>query len=306
MAQEIVCPTCRRVLRASDETAGQEFQCPLCRTVFPASSSSDVQAETPAPRGRISPEAPWDRDEEIDVSRPGPALHHPGHATLATFLGSPLAGSIILALNYHRLGRAGAAWLSLLFGLLSTVGLMTLGFLLPEGVTLLPALVFLVAMHVLARALQQKPYEEHVDRGGPTAGAGSAVGVGLLCMVLVLGGAFGVGYAYDTWTAPPKLVYAPGKEIYYKEGATEADARRVGDLLQAEGYFQGSPEAAVVVSRRGPVVVSFCMVRGAWNEPQTLEFFRGLIPLLSQNVFGGQEVVIELCDESLTVRRTLR
>ena len=52
----------------------------------------------------------------------------------ATFLGSFLGGSILMAINYRRLGRPGRAWLTVAAGLAATFVLMIFVVWLPESV----------------------------------------------------------------------------------------------------------------------------------------------------------------------------
>src|SRR5437016_9395231 len=85
-------------------------------------SYAEQPIETPAS------EAPFHdlEDPSASIERPAYKLHSPGNAFLATFLGGPLAASVILAINYFRVGRAAAAWQAILLGLLTTVLLLTI------------------------------------------------------------------------------------------------------------------------------------------------------------------------------------
>jgi formate-dependent nitrite reductase membrane component NrfD len=60
-------------------------------------------------------------------------LYWPGHIAWATFLGAPIAGCVLLALNYKRFGDATAATLALIVGLIGTVVLLAIAFVLPDN-----------------------------------------------------------------------------------------------------------------------------------------------------------------------------
>ena len=52
---------------------------------------------------------------------------------LATFLGAPIAGFLLLARNYQRLGNKAYARVSLLWGVVATAVLLTVTWYLPES-----------------------------------------------------------------------------------------------------------------------------------------------------------------------------
>ena len=61
------------------------------------------------------------------------ALYTSKHVALATFLGTPLGGAVLMALNEHRVGRASAAIKTLLAGLVGTGFLLTIGLVMPDA-----------------------------------------------------------------------------------------------------------------------------------------------------------------------------
>ncbi len=100
----------------------------------------------------------------------GPALAAPhgarvftvGQVTVATLIGTPLAGCLLLALNESALGRPGRRDPTILWGALITIAAMLIAFTLPETVPnpLLPAL-YTIAMFVIARRRQGRAIAAH-------------------------------------------------------------------------------------------------------------------------------------------------
>ena len=114
------------------------------------------------------------------------SLYTAGHVSLATFLGTPLGGSVVLALNEHRLGRQGGAIKALLFGVLGTVFLVALGFILPDGFPSFPfGLGSLLLMGWIARSRQGEAVRVHLASGGRAASGWGAAGIGLLSLLVV-------------------------------------------------------------------------------------------------------------------------
>src|SRR5262245_28118280 len=72
---------------------------------------------------------------------------------LATFIGSMLAGSILLAINFRRLGKRDRVLPTLAAGMAATAVVLGIGFALPAGT---PGLIFVAAQVVIARLVATK------------------------------------------------------------------------------------------------------------------------------------------------------
>jgi hypothetical protein len=115
------------------------------------------------------------------------ALYTPGHVGLATFLGTPFAGSVIMALNEHRVGRTGAAVKTALAGFVGTGLLLAVATLLPDGIPRFPISVGpLLLMMAIARGRQEAFVRQHHAMGGKRGSGWAAAGIGLLSAVVVL------------------------------------------------------------------------------------------------------------------------
>ena len=124
---------------------------------------------------------------QLDAT-PNPAkLYSPGQMAWATFLGAPVAGCLLLAFNNWRLGNQSSARVAVAFGVVSTILLLVLAFVLPEKFPnkVIPA-VYTIGMFHAAKSLQGNAFESHVARGGATASTWKATGVGVMCLVGVL------------------------------------------------------------------------------------------------------------------------
>ncbi|SRR6266446_3068552 len=115
-------------------------------------------------------------------------LHSRAAVTLATVIGLPIAGCILLAQNYQRLGNTRAARNAMAWGASTSLLLLAVGFILPDSVPhfILP-LAYTIAMYNLASAIQGSTYSSHITNGGARSSLWMAVGVGFLCLFVVLG-----------------------------------------------------------------------------------------------------------------------
>jgi hypothetical protein len=127
------------------------------------------------------------------VASPTIKLYLPGQIAWATFLGAPIAGCVLLAYNYRRLGDSMAATLAWISGVIGTILILVLSFFLPERFPnfALPA-AYTFGMYQCAKALQGKAYEDWLAKGGVKGSTWVATGIGLLCLILILVALFAV------------------------------------------------------------------------------------------------------------------
>lgn len=106
--------------------------------------------------------------------------------TLATFLGAPLAGCTLMAINYRRLGKPKSANAFLIGGALSTAVLAVGSVYIPDRVPpLLIPLAYIYVMYGLASTRQWHAYQAHLRAGGGKASLWAAVGIGLASMIVL-------------------------------------------------------------------------------------------------------------------------
>jgi hypothetical protein len=327
--------SCGKQLRVADEFAGRQGQCPACGGMLEIpepdpvvrGAASSVEAAhavtaTPAPAASAEPGSPeyaasplppapaeW-LPEEPEVRRPGYKLFSPGSIARVAFLAGPVGAFILLALNFWRMGKRGAAWTTIALGLLTLGVLVVIIIALPESVpSFLIGLPLFLALWIAARALQGDAYEAHQRAGGATASGWVAAGIALMGVVLFLGLWLGSFLVYDlTFYSGlgSKIDFGAGEEVYYATGVTEADARALGAFLRETGFFNGRGPKSVRLARDGDrlvlsVIVQEWVLRD-WGVQQEI---RTMGQQASQRAFGGRPVVVELCDEYFQVKKKL-
>ena len=122
-------------------------------------------------------------DTKIDSPEAAGYLFSVGQITLATFLGAPIAGCLLLARNYRVLGNGAAAWQSLVAGIVATILLFLIAFWLPENFpNMALPVAYCFGMRQLVNYLQGS---EIANRGKGSWAVTVAVGVG--CLVIIFG-----------------------------------------------------------------------------------------------------------------------
>jgi hypothetical protein len=242
-----------------------------------------------------------DHDKNLSIDGPQPVaapykLYDHRAVFVATLFGSPLAGSIFMALNYRRLGKARAAVTILIVGILLTWLGIAAGSAIPGQSLILPILL-VGGMMYLAKALQGDSVEEHVRLGGRVGSRWIAFGVGLAVGVVVVLIMFGFAYV-----AQPKVIVGTKDEVYYSGAATEKDAKALGEALKADGFFQDRGVTVLLSKGTDGVTVSFVVKDGFWDDPEHLSAF-GEMGRMVAPAIGGLPIKVRLLDSSLNMKK---
>ena len=235
---------------------------------------------------------------------PAPTLYDATTVGLATFLGTPLAGSAVMAVNYKRLGMSSAALRTVIVGVVATVLLLVAGFFLPSGPgTNAIGSGALLATVAAARSLQGPMLESHRQAGGNVGSRWFGAGVGVVGL-LIVGGAILVFVLANPAVAGTRLAVGEKDEIYYSGKASESDARALARALQEAGFFKDRGATVQLSKGDDGTSVSFTVHDGIWDDPKMVAAFetvaRGIAPSI-----GGLPVTLRLLNESNEVKKTL-
>lgn len=112
--------------------------------------------------------------------------YSPGQVAGATFLGSPIAGALLLASNFALFRKPDARRQALLWGGISTVGVFVLALFLPDNVpnSALPA-GYTLALQQIAKCQQGTEFEAYIEAGGQKHSHWRVAGIGIACLIVV-------------------------------------------------------------------------------------------------------------------------
>jgi hypothetical protein len=120
---------------------------------------------------------------------PSYTLYSPLSAALAAFAGTALAGALVIAFNYRRLGQTEMAWRSFIIGLATSMLILTLAMAerVPKFFTGLPmGILQAIALGWLANKLQGRDFSQHVEAGGCRGSFWGVAGIVLLSIVAII------------------------------------------------------------------------------------------------------------------------
>ena len=123
------------------------------------------------------------------VSGPQYQLYSIWAVLLATFLGSPLAGGVVMAVNCQRLSQPGVAQYILLISGVLTLGSLILGAVVPKDLRVMEALLVglqVFVVYFFAARLQGRVIAHHQEQGGEMASYWSAAGIGIVCGIVLM------------------------------------------------------------------------------------------------------------------------
>jgi len=146
-------------------------------------------------------------------------------------------------------------------------------------------------------------YQKIGNRFRPTA---EVVVITLLCLVANLGTVIGAHYAVIQWRLRgTRLQLNPRCEIYYRNDATEADARHLVQTLTLKGILDRQTDATIILSKgAGRTTVFFVVNDGVWNTPASIANFESLGRHLTNSGFA-RSLTICLLSRSYQLKRTL-
>lgn len=121
-----------------------------------------------------------------------------GQIIVASFLGTPMAGCLLIAQNYRALGKKSSAWPPLVVGVAATILLLVLAFLLPENSPNygLPA-GSCVGTYFYAKQQQGDAIDNYLKAGGKRSSWWIPIAVSLGCAVISLILVIAIALAFD-------------------------------------------------------------------------------------------------------------
>lgn len=249
--------------------------------------------------------------QEAIRRRPEYRLYDSGAVGATAFFCCPLAGAILIAVNYRRLGEAGKGVLAVALGLIATVLSIlvkwnwntppgSLGRLGYDGFEILFLICTWMCTWKAAKELQGDAIEEHTAHGGQLGSRYTAawIGIATLAALVVVVGVVVYVYQYR------KIVVIGAKDqVIYSGIATKSEATALGNALKSDEYFQDRGSSVLLNKGIGSTTISFGVKDGVWNQAGMLSSFEGLALGVAPAV-GGLPIQVQLMDSKGDVEAT--
>jgi hypothetical protein len=233
----------------------------------------------------------------VESTKPTYTLFDANAVALATFLGTPVAGASLMALNYRRLGKKGKAIATFLIGLAVSAVVVLLAWNLPRSTTTPIAMILLIAIQRIARSLQGAVVTEHAERGGRPGSKWVAFGCGAAVLVVIVGFIIVSAHAADG----AKVLIGSKDEIYYSGSATREEAQTLGNSLKQIGFLTDHGVSALLAKSKDGTVMSYVTKDGVWNDTAMVSSFEGITRQAAPSV-GGFPVQVRLMNSEKEIK----
>ena len=237
----------------------------------------------------------------VSVALPTPAyrLFSVQAVAIAALFGGPLGGSILMAMNYSRLGKKGLAALTFLVGFVVTAVAIFIGYAIPANGTYPIALGLLILTRFAATRMQGKAIERHVSMGGRLGSKWLAFGLGVAILCVIFLAIFVPVYMSS---AHSKVTIGTKDEVFYTGSATRQDAQALGDALKKGRYFVDRGTSVFLDKGAQGTTISLVVHDGAWDVPGTLAAEEEAMREVADSV-GGLPIHVKLMNAAQEVKK---
>jgi hypothetical protein len=237
---------------------------------------------------------------------PNYTLYDSRSVGLATFFGTPVAGTFLMALNYHRLHKTSAAITTFIIGVVATAFIVALGIFLPLGsnVNFPIAIVVLLAITSIAKQLQGPSIAAHLALGGCLASRWKAFGISLTALVIVLTPIATYVIATSNKSLGTRLTIGTHDAIFYSGSSTPADAAALGAALKSDGYFTDKGANVLLQKTPDATILSFVVKDGVWDDPTMVQNFQTLTRSLAPTL-GALPIKLRLLDSNVAIKKEI-
>ncbi|MFC5864902.1 hypothetical protein ACFPT7_21520 [Acidicapsa dinghuensis] len=226
-------------------------------------------------------------------------LYDSGAVSVATFLGGPIAGAALMAMNYRKLGKTGAAMGALGVGVIGMALGIAVGYLLPSGASYAVPIALIYGMRQFAEKTQGDLIEEHTERGGQLGSMVIPVALGLAILIPVLAAIF-----LPVMMQPHNQVRVGTKDmVVYTGQASRQDADDLGQELKRVGYFQDQGAEVFLDKDAKGATISLVVKDGWWDKPGAMDAADEVARQVAKSV-GGFPVRVRLVDIHKQVKKS--
>ena len=237
--------------------------------------------------------------DEVYLHTP-PKLFSGAQLLVAALFGFPLAVALLASLNFRQLGESRKAGVTLGIGTLLSLIVVTLVALLPDSLARFTPLAASLGTWQWSRHAQRAELLERAHGEGQRSwwqALGYAAAVVVVSIVLAA-----AAYAALGIETANHVALGDDREVYYTNGATEADAKKLGEVLLRGGSLPSGVNR-VYVGRSGAEYVVSIVLSEKWNDPEVGRHYGKLRTAIEKDAFAPTQ--IRLCNAWLWSKRTI-
>lgn len=230
---------------------------------------------------------------------------------IGTFLGSPLCGTFLLALNYFKLEKIKEALLTLGVGGFLSLLYTIIATAMPESSRTVFGLINIglaFGFSKLAHKLFDDSYAAHEAAGGVVGLKGAAAGLGFLFLGLIFVTMFGLLSFVQIYknTNLTCVTHADKERVCYTAPASEEDAQCVVDDFVKAGFFDGVGASDNFLRKeKSKFVLGVVINDSALKDKEVHKAFGKIRAAMEESCFSKGKLKLELLDANKAVKLTL-
>ena len=220
---------------------------------------------------------------------------------VAALFGLPLTVALLASMNFRRLGEAPRANNVLLVGVLLSAGVVAAVAVLPDSFARLMPLVASIGTWQWVRHAQRAALTDLARNRDRRASWLQAIGyagaVTLLSTVLAAVVYAGLGVETSNY-----VTLGDDRRVYYSNGASEADARSLGDVLVRHNALPSGVTRVYLAKSDAQYIVSIVLSE-KWDDPEVERHYGDLRKTIEEQAFAPTR--IRLLNDWLWPKRTI-
>lgn len=244
----------------------------------------------------------YDNVEESEYKLSNIKLWNPKGFIFIGIFFSFLPAAILYSINYGRLGLKKERNYNL-FGLsIWFVILSFLAFYIESNIMKYVFEGLNIALSSYMRNKQMDLYNKHIENGGRKASYLLPV---IICLVIL--GLIIWAMIYSFYV-PAKSLKFYDDELYYTERISDSEAKEIGGFLGNVEFFANDNITinAGIDKNRKDYIFSLVVIDEAVNDTELDAYMKEIGSLMSKQLFNGQPVKLNLCNDRFKVIKTIQ
>jgi hypothetical protein len=226
--------------------------------------------------------------------------------SFATFLGGPLAASLLLYFNYKTLKKNDAARNSLFLGILFTFILIALLLIIPENryEKLIPLFVTsfnTLGVSILFEKLQSNDVRKFLENNGRKASFWNSLVYSLLGLAITATIVFTLVYFMPYKGYENKIAVFRKVSLHYSKNIKQEQAARIANLIKVSNLFEGNEDADIFLNEdKNCYHLRFITIDPTvLKDSLFIEDFNNLEKFLNYNINPKKPIIIGFLDPNL-------
>ncbi|AZQ65389.1 hypothetical protein EI427_24565 [Flammeovirga pectinis] len=220
---------------------------------------------------------------------------------LATFIGGPLAGGILIYHNFSKLNKEKEAKLTIIITLAFSIILFSFLFLASDKILsdipkqIIP-LFYTIIISLIVERYQNKDLLEFFNNGGEKQSIWKGLGISLIGVISILILLFIFSFLTPPFEGEKYNYDASGNTIYYN-GTYNNNYKYLGDELMKHGFFNDSGNGAVLLKDNiESYELQIPVFNIYWEDTENINFFKRFELYLSSQVLMKRTEIILVHD----------